>query len=392
MDNTAKPVSTVDRRDASERQAPQPRFEKGEKEETILPAGESMPGEALIDGVPATFDNAVAEAAGLIRASALPVFAHLGVDVAGAREAVFLAELAGGVLDHAASGALLKDLDPIRETGGFQTTPLEAKVRADVVLLVGASLTDPDWLVQPARPYREDLARRVIRIRASDAPSGHGVEVVETGDGVKLLMFLASLRARVKGRRLLDVPAGVDALATTLLGARFGVAAWSAGELEPLAVEAIHGLVRDLNEVTRFSTLAAAAGQNALGVQTVCGWMTGFPLRTGFVRGRPVHDPWRYDAVRLVASGEADCVIWVASLDDDVDPPRPVDIALCGSRARPVARVTFAVARPGVECDAVLYDPRVGTLIARRSPAATTAPTVATTLAAIRARLEAPPC
>jgi hypothetical protein len=85
-------------------------------------------------------------------------------------------------------------------------------------------------------------------------------------------------------------------------------------------------------------------------------------------------------------------VIWVASLDDDVDPPRPVDIALCGSRARPVARVTFAVARPGVDCDAVLYDPRVGTLIARRSPAATTAPTVATTLAAIRARLEAPPC
>ena len=80
------------------------------------------------------------------------------------------------------------------------------------------------------------------------------------------------------------------------------------------------------------------------------------------------------------------------SFDDDVDPPWSVDIALCGSRDRPQARVAFAVARPGVDCDAVLYDPRVGTFVTRRSPAATTTPTVGATLAAIRARLEAPPC
>ena len=350
-----------------------------------------MPSDAYVDGALATFDEAVAEAAGLIRASALPVFAHLGVDVAGAREAVFLAASVGGVLDHAASGAMLKDLDPIRETGGFQIAPLEAKVRADVVLLVGAS-AEVNWLAESARLGGGEPVHRVMRICGAGAPSGDGADIVYSGDGAELLTFLGSLRARVKGKRIFGAAAGVDPLAKALLGARFGVAAWNARELEPLAIEAIHGLVRDLNETTRFSTLAAAASQNGLGVQNVCGWMTGFPLRTGFVGGQPVHDPWRYDSARLVASGEADCVIWVASLEDDVDPTEQVDIALCGSSARVKARVVFTVARPGADADGVLYDASVGTLVARQSTRGRTTPTVATTLAAIRARVDAPLC
>jgi formylmethanofuran dehydrogenase subunit B len=367
-------------------------LENGVAEETILTAGDSTPGHAWIDGAPATFDDAVAAAASLIRESALPVFAHLGVDVEGARQAILLAELAGGVLDHAASGAMLKDLDPLRETGGFQTTPLEAKVRAEIVLLVGASVAASDWLAQPARPYQEGLGRRVLRICKSALPTRDGAEMFETGESMKLPMFLSCLRARVKQRRLVGAPAGLDGLATTLLGAHFGVVAWTADELEPLVIEAIHGLVRDLNETTRFSTLATPAPDNGLGVQSVCGWMTGFPLRTGFVRGRPVHDPWRYNSARLVASGEADCVMWACSFDGEFDPPKRVDIALCAAAAGVEARVVFDVARPGVDGDAVLYDARVGALVVQRGRAASTAPTVGAALAAIRARLEAPPC
>ena len=44
-----------------------------------------------------------------------------------------------------------------------------------------------------------------------------------------------------------------------------------------------------------------------------CGWMTGFPMRTGFARGHPEHDPWRYDAARLVDSGEADGALWISA-------------------------------------------------------------------------------
>ena len=45
-------------------------------------------------------------------------------------------------------------------------------------------------------------------------------------------------------------------------GARFGVAVWTAASLGALEIEMLNGLVRDLNETTRFSTLPlAAAGQ-----------------------------------------------------------------------------------------------------------------------------------
>jgi len=219
-----------------------------------------------------------------------------------------------------------------------------------------------------------------------------GIETIDGGAGAKLLSFLGVLRARVKQRRVPGASSAAKALAATLRDARFGLAVWSAAELETLAIEAIHGLVRDLNETTRFSTLATPARDNGLGVQTVCAWMTGFPFRTGFGRGRPVHDPWKYDSARLIASGEADCVIWVSSIDGGADPPQGVAIGLCGAGARPIARVQFTISRPGVECEGILYDARVGALVACRASATRTAPTVASTLAAIRARLEAPPC
>ena len=60
-------------------------------------------------------------------------------------------------------------------------------------------------------------------------------------------------------------------------GARFGVAVWTAASLGALEIEMLHGLVRDLNETTRFSTLPLAAPDNGAGVLAACGWTTGFP-------------------------------------------------------------------------------------------------------------------
>lgn len=285
----------------------------------------------------------------------------------GAREAVRIAERTGGVLDHVESEALLRDLDPLRETGGLATTPLEADLRADLVLLIGDVGGDQAlaWLVRPARPQGQPIERRVISL----------------GGGEAALRSLISLRWGLKRRG-----EGNCALAKALRAAKFGVMVWRASNLPTLAVEAAHGLVRDLNETTRFSTLALAARDNGLGVQTVCGWMTGFPLRTGFGRGWPEHDPWRYDAQRIVAAGETDCVIWVSSLPGGAAPNSRVDILLDDGRAElvetPRVRIVVSAPRPGV-----VYDPRIGTLAASE-----TVGSAALTLAAIRARLETTPC
>ena len=79
--------------------------------------------------------------------------------------------------------------------------------------------------------------------------------------------------------------------------------------------------------------------------------MTGFPMRTGFGRGYPEHDPWRFDATRLVESGEADCALWISAYRaaaPDWRRPLPM-IALTGADAdfRHAPRVHIDVGRPG---------------------------------------------
>ena len=333
------------------------------REETIPSSGDTAVA-AFMDNAPCVLSKAVDRCADLLAASAQPLFAHLGVDVAGAREAILIAERTGGVIDHMASESLLRDLDPLRETGGLTTTPLEAGVRADVVLLLGVAREDPElrWLAKPARPHQDLVAR----------------EVIEIPGGESSLRALAQLRYDLKRSGETAAP---------LRQAKFGVAVWRASELPALAIEAAHGLVRDLNDTTRFSTLALAAPDNGTGVQTVSGWMTGFPLRTGFGRGFPEHDPWRYDAQRLIAQGETDCVVWVSALPGGASPSQRVDILIDDGRtelaAPPRVRIVVPSSDPGI-----LHDPRVGALVA--SSSATSA--AASALAAISARLEAAPC
>src|SRR5215471_6803836 len=97
-------------------------------------------GSAFIDGRPVELQAACAEAARLLDHSRLPLIAGLGTDVAGARAAIALAQRLGGVIDHMHSDAVLRDLDGMREAGMMVTTPNEARLRADTVLVAGAGL------------------------------------------------------------------------------------------------------------------------------------------------------------------------------------------------------------------------------------------------------------
>jgi formylmethanofuran dehydrogenase subunit B len=146
-----------------------------------------------------------------------------------------------------------------------------------------------------------------------------------------------------------------------------------------------------LNEKTRFSTLPLAAPDNCAGVLAACGWMTGFPMRTGFGAGAPLHDPWRFDAERLVASGETDCVVWISAFGapPPAGPSAPKFIALCDRTTHfaEEPNVRIVVGRPGVDHDAVVHSPDAGTLVALIASARGAAPSVAQALESISACL-----
>ena len=367
---------------------------------------------ASIDGAPASLDEAAAAAARLLARSRQPLIAGLGADIDGARAAIALAERVGGVIEHMHSAALLRDLDCLRETGIMLTTPGEARVRADVVLLVGDGLTEA-WpalnerlLRAASEAGRRRRQRRIVWLAPrADAriPGFDGdIEVVAAGLGATLAANLAALRARVKGRPVAQTQlplSALDTLAGVVKAARFGVAVWTAARLGALEIEMLHGLVRDLNDTTRFSTLPLPALDNGAGVLAACGWMTGFPMRTGFGAGVPIHDPWRFDAERLVTSGETDCVLWISAFG--AAPPAwrsAVNlIALCEPTTQfaKAPNVRISVGRPGVDHDAVMHSSDVGTLVAATASARSGAPSVAQALERIGARLEdanAPPC
>lgn len=366
------------------------------------------PPQAWIAGAPAPLQQALEEAARLLGASRLPVLAGLGADVAAARAAVALARRLGGVVDHMHSDALLTHAEVLRAGGMLFTTPTEARLRGDLILLVGAGLLQawpalPERLLAPPPAPDGPRSRRVIALgAAADEMStlgAHGAVATSVGS-LEAAALLGALRAQVAGRpvRLPHEPAAALArLAAALTAARFGVAVWSTLALPALAAEMLCGLVADLNAGTRFTTLPLQPGDNAGGVNQACGWLTGFPVRTGFGRGRPEHDPWRFEARRLLESGESDCAVWISTYTDAAPPWRTdvtsVVLARGGARFAPAPRVQFAVGRPGLDHDGVQHCAAAGTLAAAPASASGAAAPAAEILARIASRLPGPvPC
>jgi formylmethanofuran dehydrogenase subunit B len=333
---------------------------------------------AWIDGRPAGLEHALERAAELLAASQCALVAGLGTDIAGARAAIALADRIGAVVDHVHSDALFRELAVVRESGLIITTPNEARLRADTLMLVGRCLdgAPPDVIegldLGSSRERHADTPRAVIRLcpgRAT-APLSGGDENIVGRDPDQLPIVLAALRARVAGRPAgnAGLPAKAIAdLAARLKAARFGVAAWSAAGLDALAIEMLCGLVADLNARTRFAGLPLAPGDNAAGVLQVCGWMSGFPMRTGFGRGLPEHDPWRFDAGRMVAAGETDCVLWISAYRAAApawnDGAPMIALTTGDATLDGRAAVQIEVGRPGVDHDGVEHHAGLATLI-----------------------------
>jgi len=332
---------------------------------------------AWIRGKTASLDDAVAQAAGLLAASRLPVIAGLGTDVAGARAAVGLAQRLGGAIDHMHSAALLRNLDVMRGSGMMVTTPNEARLRGDLLLLVGPGLAEA-WAEMPERLFSDGGRRRIAWLCPGDdaKTAGRYPDMRVLGEPDDLPIILAALRARCAGQPVGQTAVAADllaALAADLTNARFGVALWSAAHLDTLTIDMLCGLVKDLNSTTRFSGLPLAPPDNAAAVQQVSGWMNGFPLPVCFARGFAEHDPWRFDATRLVESGEADCALWISCYG----PHAPAwkrelpTIALAAAPSDLHADVVIAVGQPGIDHDAVGYLSATATIAAlpARSPA-----------------------
>jgi formylmethanofuran dehydrogenase subunit B len=357
---------------------------------------------AFVDGAAVPLETAAAAAARLLEQARLPVIAGLATDVAGARAAIALAEKLRGAYDHVQSEILLRDLDVMRQAGRMVTTPNDVRLRADCVLLVGPKLREswPDLLKRldlaaPPRLSETKAARKIFWLGPGrgEAQGTGAVEIAATPGA--LPHAVAGLRAAVAQRRTRANGAlwqKLTDLAAQLRAAHFGAVVWSAESLDRLTIEMIQGLVLDLNQKTRFSNLPLGVGMTGPGVLQTSGWMTGFPMRTGFGRGYPEHDTWRFDADRMINADEADAALWISSYAAESPQwKRQIPfIALASPQTlfRYPPRVRIDVGCPGQDHDAIEYSRDIATFTLTAARNASDAPRVADVIGLIDGHLK----
>jgi formylmethanofuran dehydrogenase subunit B len=77
--------------------------------------------------------------------------------------------------------------------------------------------------------------------------------------------------------------------------------------------EALLALTRDLNKYTRFVCKPNRGHGNVTGADNVVSWRTGYPFGVNMARGYPRFNPGEYTAADVLARGEADAALIIAS-------------------------------------------------------------------------------
>jgi formylmethanofuran dehydrogenase subunit B len=287
------------------------------------------------------------------------------------------------------------------------TTFGEVANRADVVLLLGR-----DPAREQPRFFERLLRNRAPLYRSAPWVTFLGPDAAAPGDpavseriavAAERMLDALSVLAVLLGARRVAADAALPyaalvALAERLQGARYGAIVWDAAafpaaEREPIATLVLQ-MLREATLKTRCVGLPVGGADNAQGAAQAMLWQAGWPGRLSFAGGVPAHDPWLYDAERLIAAGEADALLWVAAAAPLAPPAAaPPTVALVAADAvLPTApAVEIRVGVSGVDHAGTIMraDTVVALPLAASRPSAL--PSVAAAAAAIRDRLGAAP-
>ncbi|ORE98712.1 hypothetical protein [Aurantimonas sp. 22II-16-19i] len=355
---------------------------------------------AWIDGKPASPEDALRAAGELLDAGRLPLVTGLRTDVAGLRAAFSLARQVGAVIDHSESASLYPFIAAARDGGAFLASPAEMRRRADRVLIVGDAVGECDVaLLKMLAATAPDLGvrtrgagRRLMTLgrRAISLPGSAEVTHLDCASDA-ITDVVGMVRAKLAGRRAGEGALGdaaVSTIATFLSEAGFAAVVFAPAEFGELGTEQIFGLVRDLNETTRASTLPVLGHADAMGAALLATWTSGFPLRVSYGRGPAEHDATLHASDRqLSGDGEADVVVFVDALAGAASQvpafAMPAILISADPAAPNAARVVFKVAAAGRDHDGVLYDARFGSFVAKPAETTSELPTAAAILDAL---------
>jgi formylmethanofuran dehydrogenase subunit B len=296
-----------------------------------------------VDGRDVDLATAIQAATELIRTSSLPLYGGLGTDVDGIRAVMSLADKSGGVVDHALSEAQYRNFRVLQTRGWITSTLTETRNRADVIIVVGSDVhkLHPRFFerivnVEQSLFWEAPPKRTVVFIGKGLDPSGAkgpriGEVITLPCELDRVGEIIGALAAEVRGTPVTqDTVAGVAiadirALAERCQAAAYPVFIWAPPSLAfpnaDLVVSMVSDLVKDLNVKGRAAGLALGGNEGSVTAGAVSAWQSGYPLRVSFASGKPDYDFLRYAIPRMLASGEGDLLVWLASFSPDLGPP-----------------------------------------------------------------------
>jgi formylmethanofuran dehydrogenase subunit B len=318
--------------------------------------------------------EAVKEAAKLIGEAALPLYGGLATDVEGMRAAMALAERSGGVVDHAASEAQYRNFKVLQSVGWTLSTLTETRNRADLIIIAGTDVAALHHRFFERIVAPRDSMFGVSAKKRTIVVIGKGLDKAAKAAGVGEVVSLpckpeqvgeviGALRARLRGFTLnkLDIPgvklADIDSLAERCRKAAYGVVVWAPAAFHfphaELTVDQLAGLIKDFAPTQRFAGLTLGGAEGATTAASVATWQSGYPMRVSYASGAPDFDPDRYAISRMLAEGEGDLLVWIASYSPDLVPLKTdiptIVLGTPGIKLPKSTQVFIPIGTPGVD-------------------------------------------
>jgi formylmethanofuran dehydrogenase subunit B len=346
---------------------------------------------ARLGGREAELEAALDEAAAILARARAPLVYGLGRTTCETqRAAVALADAIGATIDPA--GPLLDGTSGLAfQARGASTATLgDVRDRAEVVVLWRADpVTTHPRLLERLRLPGADRELVVVDTRRTATAEQADTFVELDADGE--VEALWALRALVQDEK--DDGSPLGALAARLRGCRNGAVLHHVrGTVEALALGA---LVRDLARATHVVSVTLRRESNASGAEDVLAWQTGYPAAVSFATGHPRANPGELSAAAVLARGDADAALVVASDPLDHLPPAAaerlraipvVTVDATDTATAGAARVAFTTAAPGVHRPGVVH--RLdGVPVPLRAPLSSERPSDEEVLAAIAERV-----
>ncbi len=358
-----------------------------------------------VDGRPSAWEAAVAEAARILDEADSPLIYGLSSTASEAqRKAVALADKIGAIIDTTSSVCHGPTGLAMQSVGEPTCTLGEVRNRADLLVFWGCNPA-----VSHARHFsrysamakgtltpqgRRDRTVVVVDVRptASTRAADHFLQVQPGTDFEVLTTLRALLQGRMTNIQMADADnkrptehteaqaaqeeqtiggialTRLEALAKMMKTCRFGVAFMGMGLTQSagrdLNVSELFTLVAELNQYTRFSVIPMRGHGNVTGADQVMTWQSGYPFAVSFARGYPRYGPGEFTAVDVLARGEADVALILAS-DPIAHFPQAAAQALARiptivldpmpSLTTEMAHVVFPTACYGVDATGIAY-------------------------------------